>query len=225
MGVLCSGIGHELNNPLVGVIGLAQAIQEEDDLQTAREHAHAIVQQGQRMAKVIRDLTGQVRNQEQALPMALNLNEQLDLMVHYMDLQETYPQVTIQKEYHDLPPFYGLPEEVRLVLFHVLRNAIQAMAEQGCLTLRTHTTDDGAIDIRIHDTGTGIAPNLLPNVFDPFFTTKFQGEGRGLGLTIVQRIVKKYGGRVELDSQEGQGTQCRIILPANDHSHGKEPTT
>lgn len=219
LGVLCSGIGHELNNPLVGVIGLAEAIQGEDDMQTAREHAKAIVQQGQRMAQVIRDLTGQVRNQEHALPMALDLNEQLDLMVKYMDLHGTYPQVTIQKEYHDLPTFYGLPEEIRLVLFHVLRNALQAMDEHGQLTIGTQTTQDGAIEIRIHDTGTGIPANLLPKVFDPFFTTKFQGEGSGLGLTIVQRIVKKYGGRVDLDSHEGQGTHCRIILPMNDKAH------
>lgn len=225
LGVLCSGIGHELNNPLVGVIGLAEAIQEEEDIGTAKDHAKGIVQQGQRMAQVIRDLTGQVRSQEKAVPMALNLNDQLDLIVNYMDLQEKYPQVTIQKDYHDLPIFYGLPEEVRLVLFHVIRNAIQAMDEKGQLTFTTQTIQDGDIEVRIDDTGTGIAPNLLPKIFDPFFTTKFQGEGSGLGLTIVQRIIKKYGGRVGLDSQEGQGTQCCIILPGNKHSHGEERAT
>lgn len=225
LGVLCSGIGHELNNPLVGVIGLAEAIQEEEDIRTAKDHAKSIVQQGQRMAQVIRDLTGQVRSQEKALPTALDLNDQLDLIVNYMDLQEKYPLVTIRKDYHDLPTFYGLPEEVRLVLFHVIRNAIQAMEEKGQLTFTTQTFEDGDIEIRIDDTGTGIAANLLPKVFDPFFTTKFQGEGSGLGLTIVQRIIKKYGGRVELNSQEGQGTQCCIILPGNNHSHGEERAT
>jgi len=225
LGILCAGIGHELNNPLVGVIGLAEAIQGEENIQTAKDHAKAIVQQGQRMAKVIRDLTGQVQNQEKGTPIAIDLNAKIDLIVDYMELQEKYPQVTIQKDYHDLPTFYGLSEEVRLVLFHVIQNAIQAMEEKGRLTFVTQTTQDGAIEIQIKDTGKGIAPHLLPKVFEPFFTTKFMGEGSGLGLTIVQRIVKKYGGRVELDSQVGRGTQCYIILPGNDHSHGKERAT
>ncbi len=212
--ILCSGIGHELNNPLVGVIGLAEAIQTEEDGNTTKDHAKAIVQQGQRMAKVIRDLTGQVRDQDKAAPIALDLNEQLDLIVDYMHVQEEYPHVTIQKEYHDLPTLYGLAEEMRLVLYHVIKNAIQGMHEKGRLTLGTQTIHGGAIEIRIDDTGAGIPPNLLPKVFDPFFTTKSMGEGSGLGLTIVQRIVKKYRGRVEIDSQEGEGTQCRIIFPS-----------
>jgi len=211
--VLCSGIGHELNNPLVGVIGLAEAIQTEEDVNKTKDHAKAILQQGQRMAKVIRDLTGQDRGQDKAAPIALDLNEQLDLIVDYMHVQGEYPHVTIQKEYHDLPTFYGLAEEMRLVLYHVVKNAIQGMHGKGRLTLGTQTIHGGAIEIRIDDTGAGIPPNLLPKVFDPFFTTKLMGEGSGLGLTIVQRIVKKYGGRVELTSQEGEGTQCRIILP------------
>jgi signal transduction histidine kinase len=217
--VLCSGIRHELNNPLVGVIGLAEAIQGEEDGTKTKEHAKAIVQQGQRMAKVIRDLTGQVRGQDKAAPIALDLNEQLDLIVDYMHVQEEYPHVTIQKEYHALPTLYGLAEEVRLVLYHVIKNAIQGMHEKGRLTLGTQTNHAGAIEIHIDDTGAGIPPNFLPKVFDPFFTTKLMGEGSGLGLTIVQRIVKKYRGRVEIDSQEGEGTQCRIIFPSKDLSH------
>ena len=214
LGVLCSGIGHELNNPLVGVIGLAEAIQDEDDVKIAKDHARAIVQQGQRMAKVIRDLTGQVRSQAKDAPIVLDLNEQLDLILQYMQVQGEYPQISIQKDFHDLPIFHGQSEEIRLVFFHVIKNAIQAMGGIGRLTLRTQTIEQRAIAIEIEDTGSGMSPNLLSKVFDPFFTTKFQGEGAGLGLTIVQRIVKKYGGRVELGSKEGQGTLCRIIFPS-----------
>ncbi len=222
LGVLCSGLGHELNNPLVSVIGLAEAIQMEEDGSQVKDHAKAIVRQGQRMAKVIRDLTGEVRGQDKADPMALDLNEQLDLIVKYMNLEEEFPEITIQKEYQELPLFYGLPEEVRLVLYHVIKNAIQSMSGNGQLTLSTQATQEGAIEIQIQDSGTGIPPNLLPKVFDPFFTTKNMGEGNGLGLTIVQRIVKKYGGQVELNSHEGQGTACRIIFPKQDQSQGEE---
>jgi len=223
LGVLCSGIGHELNNPLVGVIGLAEAIQEEHDVSKARDHAKAIVQQGQRMAKVIRDLTGQVKRETNSEPMAVDLNKQVDLVVRYLRLEEEYPKITLQKRFQsDLPLFHGSPEEIRLVFFHVIKNALQAMEGEGQLTIETQTINEHSVEIRIEDTGTGISPSHLPKVFDPFFTTKFQGEGSGLGLTIVQRIVTKYSGRIGLESKEGQGTQCRIMLPCPTHSNAEE---
>ena len=216
LGVLCSGIGHELNNPLVGVIGMGEAIQEESDLVQIKEHAKAIVQQGKRMAKVIQDLTGQIRGQSQGYLTPLDLNEQLDKLIQYMQITEHHPHVTVQKNYQTLPPFHGLPEDMKLVFQHLIKNSVQAMKKNGCLSITTHVADGNTIEICIEDTGTGIASEHLPKVFDPYFTTKSQGEGNGLGLMIVKRIVTKYGGQVKLESQEGKGTRCLITLPAQE---------
>jgi len=225
LGILCSGIGHELNNPLVGVIGLGQAIQEENDSRIIKEHAQGIVQQGQRMAQVIRDLTGQIRGQTKGQREGLNLNEQLDLIMSYMAIQDTHPDILIRKDYQELLPYDGMPEELRLIFFHVIKNAIQAMGDKGQLSLRTHMKDATWIEVKIEDTGPGIPPSHQNKIFDPYFTTKTQGEGNGLGLTIVQRIVHKYGGNIMLESQEGHGATCTITLPIEHKKQTKEGTT
>ena len=219
LGILCTGIGHELNNPLVGVIGLGEAIQEEQDASKMKEHAKAIVKHGQKMAKVIRDITGQVRDRS---PIVVDLNEQLDQILKYMKIHEEFPQLVVQRECGDLPAFYGLPEDLRQVFYHVIKNAIQSMQGTGQVSIHIQKADNDDIEILIRDSGPGIPQNHLPKVFDPFFTTKKQGEGAGLGLTIVQRIVRKYGGRVQLSSQLGQGTLCKIILPLHKNPHLQE---
>lgn len=221
LGVLCSGIGHELNNPLVGVIGMGEAIQEERDADKIHEYAKSIVQQGKRMAKVIQDLTGQIRGQSRGYTTPLDLNEQLDGLLQYMQMAEEHPHVTIQKNYQTLPTFYGLPEEIKLMFQPIIKNAIQAIPEKGSLSISTQVSEANTIEICIEDTGMGIASAHLPKVFDPFFTTKSQGEGNGLGLTIVKRIVTKYGGRITLESQEGHGTRCHISLPIPDSSRSQ----
>ena len=226
LGMLCTGIGHELNNPLVGVIGMGEAIQEEDDIRKVKEHAKSIVQQGKRMAQVIRDLTGQVRNQAKGEYLPLDLNEQLDLILTYMNLPENFPKIILQKSYQDLQPFQGQAEEVRLVFFHVMKNAIQAMGEKGELTIHTQSLDSTHIEVLISDSGTGIPASLLPRIFDPFVTTKSQGEGNGLGLTIAKRIMTKYGGRIDIHSQEEDGTQCTLTFSVpNDVPDAKDSTS
>ena len=78
------------------------------------------------------------------------------------------------------------------------------------------------ITIKIRDNGPGIPKQHLRKVFDPFFTTKGQGEGSGLGLTVAQRLIKKFGGEIRLESPEGQGTTCVITLPTDQAGVRKE---
>jgi signal transduction histidine kinase len=91
-------------------------------------------------------------------------------------------------------------------------NALQAMKGRGVLRLSTTLTDTSVVTT-IGDSGPGIPKQHLPKVFDPFFTTKGQGEGSGLGLTVAHRIIKKFGGDIRIESQEGSGTSCIVTLP------------
>jgi signal transduction histidine kinase len=95
---------------------------------------------------------------------------------------------------------------------NLIVNAVQAMNARGQLTLRTAVERD-SITVSVEDTGPGIAPQDLVRVFAPFFTTKKAGKGTGLGLYIVDTIVKKYGGRIEPRSEVGKGTAFRIHFP------------
>jgi two-component system NtrC family sensor kinase len=91
-------------------------------------------------------------------------------------------------------------------------NAIQAMKGRGSLRLSTSLTDTSVVTT-IVDSGPGIPKQHLSKIFDPFFTTKGQGEGSGLGLTVARRIIKKFGGDIRIESQEGSGTSCIVTLP------------
>ncbi|MEC4668057.1 MAG: ATP-binding protein, partial [Nitrospirota bacterium] len=104
---------------------------------------------------------------------------------------------------------------------NVMTNSVQAMQGEGVLSLATET-QEGAVKVTIRDSGPGIPKPYLGRVFDPFFTTKGQGEGTGLGLTVVQRIVTKYGGRVQIQSEEGRGTSCFITFPVRASTSARE---
>ncbi len=103
--------------------------------------------------------------------------------------------------------------QIKQVLVNLIKNAMQAMTRGGKLTLETGNGTDG-VWIRVGDTGGGIPQEQLNRIFEPFYTTKKKGSG--LGLMIVQRIVREHGGRIELESRVGEGTQFRIWLPLHE---------
>ena len=212
LGVLSAGIGHELNNPLVGVIGLGEAIQDEAESEEIKEYAKGIVQHGKRMASVVRDFTGQMNTQFLDTQTRVNINELLEKVLSATTSLFTSSQITVNTQFEPLPPVQAQPNELGQAFTNVINNALQAMEEGGTLEVTTGIKDQ-AIHILIKDSGTGIASSHLSKVFDPFFTTKTQGEGAGLGLTIAHRLITKVGGQIRLESEKNHGTTCRIIFP------------
>jgi signal transduction histidine kinase len=105
------------------------------------------------------------------------------------------------------------PTQMQQVLVNLIKNAMQATTRGGRITLQTREASDGAW-VTVSDTGSGIPQEQLNRIFEPFFTTKKQGTG--LGLMIVQRIVRAHNGRIELESHVGRGTTFRIWLPAHE---------
>lgn len=104
------------------------------------------------------------------------------------------------------------PDELAQVWTNLIHNALQAMGNKGLLTVQLFERD-GSACVEIGDTGCGIAAEIRHRIFEPFFTTKATGEGSGLGLDIVNNIVKKHGGRIEVDSVPGEGSVFRVLLP------------
>ncbi|MBI5386216.1 MAG: PAS domain S-box protein [Verrucomicrobia bacterium] len=105
------------------------------------------------------------------------------------------------------------PSQIKQALVNLCKNAMQAMTRGGVLTLQTDITPD-AVWVSVTDTGAGIPPEVLTRIFEPFYTTKKKGSG--LGLMIVQRIVREHGGRIELESHVGKGTVFRLWLPLHE---------
>ena len=212
LSLLASGLKHELNNPLFGVMGLGEVIAEESNPQLIKELAKDVVAQAKRMADVIQELTGQALRESDDQRVMIDCNELVEEILGRLRTTEAGAGVHIQTEFGRLPKIHIRPNELRQVLVNVLTNAVQAMKGQGVLEVRTEAAH-GLISIKISDSGCGIPSAYLAKVFDAFFTTKAQGEGRGLGLTIARRIVESLGGQIEIESQEGQGSTVSIVLP------------
>jgi signal transduction histidine kinase len=125
--------------------------------------------------------------------------------------------ITIQTNWQPhLPAVPMDPRQMQQVLANLFRNAMQAMSRGGVLTLATGEAADG-VWISVADTGCGIPSDQMNRLFEPFYTTKKQGTG--LGLMVVQRIVRAHRGHLELESRVGHGTRFRIWLPRLDRKH------
>ena len=212
LGTLTAGIGHELNNPLFGILGLGEAIEEESDLDRVRSYARDIVHHGRRMADIIRDFTGVTARETSDQRQPVHLERELDQAVAILTNSMDTSALTIERRYTGDTSVLALPDQLRQAFTNILLNAFQAMKGRGVLCLSTSLTDTSVVTT-IGDSGPGIPKQHLSKVFDPFFTTKGQGEGSGLGLTVARRIIKKFGGDIRIESQEGSGTSCIVTLP------------
>ncbi|XPV75823.1 MAG: ATP-binding protein [Desulfovibrio sp.] len=119
------------------------------------------------------------------------------------------------RNYEDIPPIACYPDELTQVWTNLIYNALQAMDYEGTLTIGIHS-DAGAAVVSIKDSGCGIADDIKDKLFNPFFTTKEQGEGSGLGLDIVQKIIEKHNGKIEIESAIGEGATFSVYLPYAD---------
>jgi two-component system, NtrC family, sensor kinase len=116
------------------------------------------------------------------------------------------------RRYEDVPPVRCLPDELNQVWTNLVHNALQAMDHKGTLTVGLRREGE-EVAVSISDTGCGIPEEIRSRIFDPFFTTKPAGEGTGLGLDIVRKILDKHQGRIEVDSEVGRGTTFTVRLP------------
>jgi signal transduction histidine kinase len=214
LGVLTAGIGHELNNPLFGIIGLGEVIQDEQDLEHIKNCARDIVTHGRRMATIIRDFTGVTNREASDKAIPVSLEQELDQALAAAQTSVEMKDIVIHKTYAGNTPVLVLPDQLRQALVNLVTNAAQAMQGAGTLTLTTLVSNH-TVTVTIADTGPGISKQHLTKIFDPFFTTKGQGEGSGLGLTVARRIIRKFGGDLRIESIESQGTACIVTLPIN----------
>ncbi|OEU67751.1 MAG: hypothetical protein BA863_12830 [Desulfovibrio sp. S3730MH75] len=121
-------------------------------------------------------------------------------------------KATVAKDYCDLPQVQCYPQQLNQVFMNILVNAAQAITERGEISVSTRS-DNGFVEIKISDTGSGIPKENLPKIFDPFFTTKRVGKGTGLGLNVAYNIIKKHKGTIDVESEVGKGTAFTIRIP------------
>ncbi|MDQ3618319.1 MAG: ATP-binding protein [Pseudomonadota bacterium] len=120
--------------------------------------------------------------------------------------------IELVRRFEDLPPVRCLPDEINQVWTNLVHNALQAMDHKGNLTLDLRRDGDNAL-VSVTDTGCGMTPDVRERIFDAFFTTKPAGEGTGLGLDIVRKIIEKHGGHIFVTSEVGRGSTFTVSLP------------
>ncbi|MEN8121081.1 MAG: ATP-binding protein, partial [Bacteroidota bacterium] len=124
--------------------------------------------------------------------------------------------IEIEKNFKTVPEILCYPDELNQVWTNLIHNSIYAMHEKGKLEINVSKTDT-ALVVKIKDNGKGISKEIHDKVYDAFFTTKPTGEGSGLGLDIVKKIIEKHDGTIDFESEEGKGAEFRVVLPINSH--------
>jgi len=212
LGVLSSGVAHEINNPLGVILGYAAHLEGKmDPADPNLKYIRDIRTESKRCRGIVQDLLSYARTPKPALEETdLNaLLEQIaDFAANHMDLHH----VRIARDLAPgLPHVWVDPDQLRQVAINLLLNAGAAMESGGTITVGTGVSEGKYVDITIRDEGAGIAPEHLEKIFEPFFTTK--ARGTGLGLAITRRIVEQHYGRLMVDSEVGRGTTVTVRLP------------
>ena len=214
VGRMAGGVAHEVRNPLSSIKGLALLLKNKFAAGSKEQDtADLLIQETERMNRTITEMLSFTRPTSLKLaPVDLSALLQRSLQLIKAEAVDNNIETTLAVGEH-LAPVLGDDDRLQQVMMNILLNAMQAMEKGGQLlvTLGNKEHDQG-VELRISDTGDGIAPELLPQVFYPYFTTK-QG-GTGIGLAISQKIIADHGGSIELESEPGKGTTVIILLPA-----------
>jgi len=223
VGQMASGIAHEINNPLTGVIGYAQLLQEKDLPDDIREDVELIYEGGQRVASIVRRMLTFAR-QYKPERTVVNINEiienTLEMRSHAMKSNR------IKLSTHLAPNLLSImadAAQLQQVFLNIILNAETEMKlahGKGELLVKSELIDDH-IRIFFTDDGPGIAPENIEKVFNPFFTTRKVGQGTGLGLSICYGIVNEHGGRIYAESELGKGATFVVELPITGKAKNK----
>jgi two-component system NtrC family sensor kinase len=216
VGTLTSGIAHELNNPLNNISLTAETLLddfEDTDEEQKKKLLEDIFTQVQRASATVRNLLDFTRKDHPVFT-PVSIRDLLEASVKLVGNELALAGVEVELDVPvDLPRVNGNPRNLEQVFLNLFLNAMEAMPDGGTLGIRA-THADGSVRVAVRDTGSGISPEHLDKIFEPFFTTKEAGEGTGLGLSVSYSIVEKHGGRLEVESQAGQGTTFTVTLPA-----------
>ncbi len=165
----------------------------------------------QRVKRTVQDLRSFAQIDQRGFQF-VDLNACMDRAVSLMQSQ-LGERIEIERRYAaDLPEVECMVAELSQVFSNLLRNAIQAVAEEGRLCLSSGQ-EGGEIWFEVQDEGCGIAEDVLPRIFDPFFTTREVGAGAGLGLSVAYGVIEQHNGRIEVESATGSGSRFRVVLP------------
>lgn len=220
LGKLAAVVAHEINNPLASVVTYAKIIvrrlkkQDEltDECMENLEYLESIASEASRCGEIVSQLLAFARRRGGEFgPADVNqiINKALFLINHQIKINGVKTETDLQA---DLPTITADPSQIQQALMALLINATQVLEEGEKISLATREVD-GGVEITVGDSGPGMSEDVARHAFEPFFTTKEQGDGVGLGLSVVYGIVERHGGRIDLDTAPGEGSRFTLFLP------------
>jgi len=214
--LLLRNLAHEIKNPLGGIRGAAQLLEQELEKPALREYTQVIVQEADRLRSLMEKLLAPQNSSHYS---ALNIHEVLE-RVRSVVLAEMPEGLKIKRDYDiSLPALIGDKEQLIQAMLNIVRNAAQAMQGNGTIVLRTRIAHQAtlikrrhrqAVRVEIIDNGPGIPPELQDKIFYPLVSGR--ADGHGLGLTLAQDFVSQHHGIIEFDSEPGR-TRFTVLLP------------
>ena len=223
LGELAAGVGHEINNPLTIVQGLMEMLlrdyekdgkfSEKKILKTLNRSLNA-VSRIERIVKGLRSFARENISESSLLDLNACVRESIDLVKQIYKVEGTF--IDDSSLFEDVKPRFINADQghFQQIFMNLLSNAKDAMKGQPGDTIKISSRESGlGVCLSVTDQGTGIPQDVIDKIFDPFFTTKPNGQGTGIGLSIVNKFVNDMGGKIEVDSVEGQGTSFHLHLP------------
>lgn len=217
LGQVASGIAHEISNPLATIKACAEGLlrrveHKKFDPLLFKNYLEIIEEEIGRCNRITRSILSFVQDAENERQ-TVDIHAILDKVLETMCFQGRLRQIKVLREYCPMTLSISANEGgLRQVFLSIIVNALDAMGDNGILTITTGVEED-TIFVKISNTGPAISASLLERIFDPFFTTKSKSGGTGLGLYIANNIVKTHHGAIHVVSEETRGTTFTILLP------------
>ncbi len=221
LGLMASGFAHEINNPLATIQVYAEDLVDQThtqresllDVEEVERYLNVICKHVDRAKEITQKLLNFSRKsewQEEYIYLPNICKESVSLLSHAFTKKQVMISTSIEP---NVPYIKGDALQITQVFVNLLQNALDAIGEQGVITVEIHAKG-GYVQVHVIDNGIGISPAYVGKIYDPFFTTKPVGQGTGLGLSICYGIITRMGGTITVKSTEGQGTTATIELPA-----------
>jgi two-component system NtrC family sensor kinase len=221
IGRLATGVGHEINNPLAVINEKAGLMNDLLDLsddnwkhkETFFDVIKDILQNVDRCRKITHRLLG-FKKRTDMIYREMNLNSVVKDVLEFMGQEIADKNIRLELNLDE-----GLPEivsdmgQLQQVLLNIINNAVEAMENNGRITVSTSIKDNHTLQVSVKDTGEGISDEIIKHIFEPFFTTKSSKKGTGLGLSISYGIMQKLGGNILVYSEVNEGSTFIIEVP------------
>jgi signal transduction histidine kinase len=223
LGRLAASVVHEINNPLAGILNYVRLMIKivsrgstltPENLQKFERYLDLVQSETGRCSRIVSNLLAFSRQSKLEFS-EVNINELLEKCVMLSQHKLSLQNIEIKTDFNPgLPNVSGDFNQIQQCVINLIFNGIDAMPDGGTLAIKSSlNANKGVVEIKIADTGSGIAKEDLPHIFDPFYSTKTEGSGLGLGLSTVYGIIDRHKGTITVDSAVGEGTVFKINLP------------